>query len=70
MQISLSNLKTNAGKYITMADTMDIFITRNGKPVAKLTSVKQDKKSSLEKIIGAIPSDMDYDKIREERLYE
>jgi len=68
MQISLSSLKTNAGKYITLADTMDIFITRNGRPVAKIISVKQDKKAALKKIVGAIPSDMDYDKIREERL--
>lgn len=70
MQISLSDLKANAGKYVTMVDTTDIFITRNGKPVAKLVAVKQDKAASLKAILGAIPSDMDYDKLREERLHK
>ena len=70
MQVSLTNLKVNVGKYIDMADTTDVFITRNGKPVAKLVPVKQDKTSSLKSILGAIPSEMDYDKIREERLSE
>jgi len=70
MQISLTTLKANAGKYIDLADTTDVFITRNGKPVAKLIPVKQDKASSLKAILGAIPNNMDYDKIREERLCE
>lgn len=70
MQITLSDLKANAGKYVTMVDSADIFITRNGKPVAKLVAVKQDKTTSLKAILGAVPSMEDYDKIREERLHK
>ena len=70
MQVSMSDFRANVGKYVKMADKANIFITRNGKSVAKLVPVNQNKKFSLKAVIGAIPSDMDYDKIREERLYE
>ena len=36
MQIALSELKINVGKYVGLAETQDIFITRNGKQVAKI----------------------------------
>ena len=36
MQISLTELKTNTGKYIALAEEQDIYITRNGKRAARL----------------------------------
>ena len=33
-QISVSDLKVNAGKYVSMAQEQDILITKNGKVVA------------------------------------
>jgi len=34
MQISLSDLKNNVGKYIDLADIEDVIITKYGKPAA------------------------------------
>lgn len=68
LQISVSELKANAGKYVTMADEQDIYITKNGKRVAKITSAKADKVTAAKSLFGLLPSDIDLDKVREERL--
>ena len=36
MQIALSDLKINVGKYVDLADTEDVVITKYGKPAAKI----------------------------------
>lgn len=68
MQVSISELKTNVGKYIDLAETQDIFITKNGKQVAKIVSTKIDKVAKMKSVFGAIPSDADVDKAKAERL--
>jgi len=35
MSITATELKTNLGKYLLLAATEDVFITRNGRTVAK-----------------------------------
>ncbi len=71
-QISVSELKTNTGKYVTMAKDQDIFITKNGKVVAKIVSAKPDKKAAwnhlTEVFKGVGFPDIDLDTLREERI--
>ena len=69
-QISISELKTNTGKYVTMANDQDIFITKNGKIVAKLVTATVDKKATLDHLLGLFPQglDVDLEQEREERL--
>ncbi|MDD6966868.1 MAG: type II toxin-antitoxin system prevent-host-death family antitoxin [Firmicutes bacterium] len=67
-QISVSELKTNAGKYVTMAQSQDIFITKNGKLIARLTTAKPDKVAAAKALFGILPSDVNLDDSREERL--
>ena len=43
MFITATELKTNLGKYFMLAETEDIYITRNGKVVAKLSNPYQDR---------------------------
>ena len=38
MSITATELKSNLGKYLMLAETEDIYITRNGKVVAKLSN--------------------------------
>jgi len=47
MSITATELKANLSKYLLMAATEDIFITRNGKIIAKLTSPYQNKIEKL-----------------------
>jgi prevent-host-death family protein len=68
MLVSLSELKTNPGKYVAMADHQDIYITKNGKRVARLTSARQNKMASAKALFGILPDNVDLDRAREERL--
>ena len=70
-QISVSDLKANAGKYVSLAQEQDIFITKNGKLVAKLVTAKQNKMDAFKHLMSLFPEDglnLDPDKLREERL--
>ena len=70
-QISVSELKTNTGKYVAMAMDQDIMITKNGKVVAKLVTAKADKKEAFRHFLSLFPEeglDFDPERIREERL--
>ncbi len=73
-QISVSDLKVNAGKYVGMAQEQDIFITKNGKVVAKLVTARPDKKASWENIVGIFQAakikmtDKEIASAREERI--
>lgn len=70
MIITATELKTNLGKYLELASIQDIFITKNGKNIARLTSQSIDKLSVLDSLVGIIPSQetIDENTIREERL--
>lgn len=70
MRISLTELETDAGKFVTMANEQDIFITREGKIVAKLVTAKADKVAAAKKMFTMLPKgvDVDINKLREERL--
>ncbi len=69
-QVSLTQLKTNLGKYVMMAGDQDILISKNGKVVAKLVTAKVDKVAAAEELLSMFPKGkkVDYDKAREERL--
>lgn len=70
MIVTATELKTNLGKYLEMAATQDIFITKNGKSIARLTSPTVNKLSVLDNLVGIIPKDTDTDEetIQKERL--
>jgi len=77
MQIALSDLKTNVGKYVDLADTEDVIITKYGKPAAKIIRYNKEpwymkklpeKITSVESIFGILPNDIDLDDVRMERL--
>lgn len=77
MQISMSELIINIGKYVDMAETEDVIITKNGKPAAKITGVREEpwaekqipeRITSVEQLFGTLPSDIVLDDIKAERL--
>lgn len=67
MTITATEFKTNLGKYLSLASKQDVFIVKNGKRVARLTSPEVDKVAVLDSLVGIIPADFDTD-IKEERL--
>ncbi len=68
MSITATELKSNLGRYLLLAATEDIYITRNGKTVAKLSSPYQDRVETAKSLFGILPSDVTLEEAREERL--
>jgi prevent-host-death family protein len=77
MHVSLSDLKVNVGKYVDLADTEDVIITKYGKPAAKIIRFDKepwymkkipDKVTSIDQLFGTLPDDIDADDMRTERL--
>lgn len=68
MSITATELKENLGKYLQMASTEEIFITKNGKVIAKLTNPYQDRVALARSLAGSIPADITLEEAREERL--
>ena len=68
MSITATELKQNLSKYLLMAEREDIFITRNGKVVAKLSNPFQDRVDTVKSLFGIIPGDMTVEQAHGERL--
>lgn len=68
MYITATELKVNLGKYLMLAETEDIYITHNGKIVAKLTNPYQDRVDVAKSLFGILPNDLTLEEAREERL--
>ena len=68
MSITATELKMNLGKYLMLADKEDVYITKNGKVVAKLTNPFQDRVDMAKSLFGILPSDITLEEAREERL--
>ena len=70
MFVTATEFKTNLGKYLEMARKQDIFITKNGKNIARLTSPTVNKLAVLDSLVWIVPADdvTDDETIREERL--
>lgn len=68
MIVTATEFKTNFGKYLDMVAKEDIFITRNGKTIAKVINPQISAVDSLRGMLKGAPSDMDLDSLREERL--
>ena len=68
MSITATELKSNLGKYLLLAATEDIFITKNGKVIAKLSNPNQDRVDMAKSLFGILPDDVSLEEAREERL--
>ncbi len=69
MVITATELKTNIGKYLSIAMTEDVVITKNGKGIVKLTNLQDDKLAVLDSLIGVIPdTGMTLEEAKAERL--
>lgn len=68
MSITATELKENLSKYLNLAATEDVYITRNGRVVARLTSPYGDLVEAARSLAGVIPADITLDEARAERL--
>lgn len=68
MSITATELKQNLGKYLLLSVNEDIYITRNGKTIAKLTNPNQNRVEVAKSLFGILPIDADIEESRKERL--
>ena len=68
MYITTSELRENLATYIAKSSQEDIFITKNGKVVSKLSNPYESRIKVAESLISVIPDDISYDEVMEERL--
>ena len=68
MSITATELKENLGKYLVLAESEDIFITKNGKLVAKLTNPFQNRVDIAKSLFGSVPNEITLEESKKERL--
>lgn len=68
MIVTATEFKANFGKYLNLIEKEDVFITRNGKMIAKLVNPRVSAVSSIRGLLKDTPTDIDKDFLREERL--
>lgn len=66
--ITATELKNNLSKYLTLSITEDVYITRNGKIVSKLTNPYQDRVAIVKSLFGVLPDGITLEEAKEERL--
>lgn len=59
MSITSTELKNNLSKYLTLSETEDVFITKNGKIVAKLTNPYHDRVEATKSLFGVLSNKSD-----------
>lgn len=69
MIVTATEFKTNFGKYLDMLLSEDIFITRNGKTVAKVVNPNVSAVDAISGMLaGKLSDHYDAKTLREERL--
>ena len=70
MVITATEFKTNLGKYLELASTEDILITKNGKAIAQLSMPNIKRLGLLDNLVGLAEAEfpIDEEDIKNERL--
>ena len=68
MSITATELKSNLGKYLDQAATEDIYISKNGKIIAKITYPYKNKLDIVKELYGSIPNTVTLEDAQKERL--
>lgn len=68
MSITATELKMNLSKYLLISATEDIYITKNGKVILKLTNPFQERVDIAKSLFGILPADITVNEARDERL--
>ena len=68
MFITATELKSNLSKYLLLSVTEDVFITKNGKVISKLTNPFQSRVDIAKSLIGSISDTVSPEEAKQERL--
>ena len=73
MTVTATEFKKNLGKYLDMAIEEDVLITKNGKPIAKLSNPYEERLEIAKSLFGILKEyddGRDYDEVKWEAMKE
>lgn len=68
MSITATELKNNLSKYLALSITEDIYITRNGKVISKLSNPFKNKVEIAKSLFGILPNEANLEESIEEKM--
>ena len=68
MLITSTELKKNLSKYLLLSLSEDIFITKNGKIISKLTNPYQSRIDIAKSLFGILPNDANLEDAKNSKL--
>ena len=69
MQITATEFKLNLGKYLDLVPSEDIWITRNGKLIAKMVNPNVSSTDAISGVLaGKVSAGLDRHSLKEERF--
>lgn len=68
MTVNSTEIQNNFGKYLEIASSEEIVITKKGIPVARLLGMDETLSFLSDRLIGLVPADVDEKKAKEERM--
>ena len=66
--ITATELKENLSKYLMLSMDQDIYITKNGKIISKLSNPFQDRVDTAKSLVGIIPNDISLEEAKNDRI--
>ena len=75
MTVSLSDFSRNVDYYVQTASHSQITVEKDGVPYFHITPLartmsKEEKIAAIKKVVGILPSDLDFDKVKTEAILE
>lgn len=61
MEITATELKKNLGHYLELSQHEDVYVSKNGRVVSRLTSPVRDNRQLVESLVGVLPASYDAD---------
>ena len=68
MSITATELKENLSKYLALSVDQDIFITKNGKVISKLTNPFQNRVDIAKSLFGSVSPEFTLEETKTERM--
>ena len=68
MQITVTDLRNNLGKYLGLSKKEDIYITKHGKVISKLSNPFKSKVNVAKSFFNSMPDTMALEEAKEKRL--
>ena len=70
MLVDVAEFAQNLDDYLNLVAEEDIFITREGKVVARLSNANRERRALADSLVGIIPDDVTLEEALEERAQE